>query len=123
VATHVRVIAVLFMLGGALGVLGAVASTLLLGVLAGIIGASPDGSAAGAAVLGFTGIALSALLFLLAVPSLLAGYGLWRLRPRGRTLGIIMAANSLMKIPHGTRIGIYVLVILFRQDTVPLFQR
>lgn len=122
-ATHVRVIAVLFVLGGIIGMLGAVFSSVILGTLAGLVGASQgDGAPVGAAILGLTGIALSAILFLLSVPSLVAGYGLWNLRPWARILAIILAAISLIKVPFGTIFGIYALVILFRKDTEVLFQ-
>lgn len=123
-ATHVKILAVLFVVFGVFGVLGAFFSSILFGVLASIVGASAgEGAPLGGALLGLTGIALSVMLFLLALPSIIAGWGLWTLRPWARILAIILGAISLIKFPIGTLFGVYVLVILFRKDTEALFVR
>jgi uncharacterized membrane protein len=48
----------------------------------------------------------------LAVLALLVGYGLLVRKPWGRTLAIIVAILSLMRIPFGTALGIYTLWVL-----------
>lgn len=121
-ATHVKVLAVLFGISGVLGVLGALFSSVVLGALAAFVGASQEPDAAvGAAVLGFTGVTLSVILFLLALPALLAAWGLWTLRAWARILAIVLGVIALIKVPLGTIFGIYALVILFRKDTEALF--
>ena len=123
-ATQVRILAVLFVLFGCFGLVGAFFSSILFGVLATIIGASQqDAAPLGIAVLGLTGVAISVVLVLFALPSILAGYGLWRFRGWGRILAIILAAIALPKVPVGTVFGIYALIILFRKDTEALFAR
>jgi hypothetical protein len=123
-ATHVKVIAVLFGAFGLLALVGAFFSSIILGVLASIVGASADeGAPVGAAVLGFTGLALSIILFVIAVPGLLAAYGLWNFRSWARVLAIVLAVVSLINWPLGTIFGIYVMAILFRKDAEALFVR
>jgi hypothetical protein len=121
-ATHVKVIAVLFVLFGIFGLVGAFFSSVILGVLAGMAGASGnEGAPVGAAILGLTGIALTTILLVLSIPSLVAAYGLLMLRPWARILAIILAVLSLLRFPIGTVFGVYVLVILFRKDAEALF--
>lgn len=123
-ATHVKVIAAFFVVISVMLMLGAIFSHMLLGLLAGILSDSTEeGAAVGARVLGFAGVALSALLLAFAVPFLATGWGLAKLRPWARIAGIILAAICLIHVPFGTLFGVYALVILFRKDTEALFGR
>ena len=121
-ATHVRIIAVLFILGGAILLAGAFFTPLIFGALATVVGVSGEENApVGAAILGFTGVAMSAVLALMALPNLICGWGLLKFRSWARILGIVLAAIALTKFPIGTAFGVYALVILFRKDTEALF--
>ena len=121
-ATHVKVVATLFLLVGALLLALAFFTPLLLSTLAGIVGAThEEGAAIGATILGLTGIALSLILLLFAIPYVACGVGLFKFRRWARVLGIILAAIALVKFPLGTAFGIYALIILFRKDTEALF--
>lgn len=121
-ATHVKVIAVLFLLIGAVLLLGAVFAPMLLGVLATIVGSSQEEDAAiGAAILGLTGMMASMVLLVLAVPYVVCGWGLLKLKPWSRVIGIILAALALMSFPLGTIFGVYALIILFKKETEALF--
>jgi zinc-ribbon domain len=53
----------------------------------------------------------------LAVLALLVGYSLLTRKPWGRTLAIIVAVLSLLKIPFGTAVGIYTLWVLAPSDS------
>jgi hypothetical protein len=122
VATHVKVIAALFLLFGALLLALAVFTPLLMNRLGDWVGATDDeGAALGAAVLGFTGVALSALLLLFSLPYIACGIGLFKFRRWARILALILAAVSLIRFPVGTIFGAYTLIILFRRDTEALF--
>lgn len=122
-ATHVKVIAVLFIVFGAFSVLGAFFSSILFGVLASVVGSSgEEGAGIGVAVLGFTGMALTTLLLLFGAPAIACGVGLLTFRRWARILAIILAAISLIEIPFGTLFGIYALIILFNNDTEKQFQ-
>ena len=120
--THVKVIGVLFIIGGVVLVGLAFFTTVLLQFLAGVVSASEEeGAAVGAAFLGLTGTVLSVFFFLLAVPYVVTGWGLLKFRRWARIVGIVLAAIALTKFPLGTVFGIYALVILFRKDTEELF--
>ena len=122
-STHVKVIAALNFLWGGIYAALAVFMPAMLGLIATIVGNSGDPDAATAVpILGLTGVGLSIFFAILAVPHLLAGWGLWTLRPWARILGIVLGALSLVSFPFGTLCGIYALVILFRKDTEALFQ-
>ena len=121
-ATHVKVIAGLFIVIAGLCLLGAVLIPLGFGILATFIGASGDPDAGTAAtILGLTGMFVSVMLGVFAIPYGFAAYGLLKLRPWGRIMAIIMAAMLLIKIPFGTLIGIYALIVLFQKETEKLF--
>jgi hypothetical protein len=122
--THVKVIAVLFIVFGALGLLFALFSSVIFGALATFVGTLNDqNSPAGVAALGLTGIALTTFLIVVSIPYIVCGWGMLTLRPWSRILGIILAAISLVRIPIGTIFGIYALVILFNKETEALFAK
>ena len=120
--THVKVIAVLFLIFGALGLIGAFFSGLLFGSLASLVGVSGEEDAAiGAAALGFVGTFVTVLFVVLSVPNIICGIYLLKFRPWARILAIVLAIISLLHIPFGTIFGVYALVILFHKDTEALF--
>jgi hypothetical protein len=108
---HVRIVALLFVGLSALGLLGAVISSILFGVLANAVAASEPFDRR---PFGLTGLALSGALALLALPPLVAGIGLLRARPWARVLGILVGAALLVYFPYGTIVGLYALWALFR---------
>jgi len=119
---HVKVLAVVFIVVGAFGVFGAIFSSLVMSVLAGVVGSSGEpGGMLGGTFLGLTGVILAVALLLMALPSILCGWGLLRFRPWARILGIILSAISLVRFPLFTLIGIYGLWVLFKKDTEALF--
>ena len=121
-ATHVKVIAVLYLICGVFLVAGAFFLPLILGLVASLVGTSGDPDAGVAtAILGLTGVTLSIILGVLAIPFLATGWGMLKLRPWSRIAGIVLGALSLIHFPFGTVLGIYALVILFRKDTEALF--
>ena len=123
-ATHVKVLGIIYIVMGALGVLGALAVLLLFGGLAGIAGgvADPDARVA-IPILGGLGGFLFLLVLVLSLPAVIAGVGLLQFKPWGRILGIIMSAISLVNVPIGTAIGIYGLWALLNRETELLFAR
>ena len=123
-ATHVKVIAVLCLIFGAFGVLLALFSSFIFSALAALVGSTNDPDAsAGMAVLGLTGITLTIVVLVFSIPYIICGWGLLKLRPWSRILGIILAAISLIRMPFGTIFGIYALIILFNKQTEALFQK
>jgi len=53
------------------------------------------------------------LLSALALPGLVAGYGLLTHKPWARVLAIVIGILSLLNFPIGTAIGLYALWVLF----------
>ena len=120
--THVKVLAALAFVAGALGLLFAAFSSIIFGALATVIGRShEDGAAAGVALVGLTGAALAATLATGAIASLVCGWGLLRRRRWARILGIILAAFALIQFPIGTVFGVYALWVLFNKQTEQMF--
>jgi hypothetical protein len=124
VATHVKVIAAIFLVIGVLFTVLTVLGPAILATLAGVVGTSGDPDAAvGATILGFAGIAITVFFGTLTVAFLVTAWGLFKLKGWARIAGIIMAALCLTNVPFGTAFGIYALIILFRKDTEVLFAR
>ncbi|HET9369028.1 MAG TPA: hypothetical protein VFO19_02225 [Vicinamibacterales bacterium] len=120
--THVKVIAVLFLLMGTVLVIIAAFSSLFFGALATYVGAQDDPDAAtGQAVLGLTGAAASAFFVIYSIPNFVTGIGLLKFRPWARIFAIVLAVLALIRFPFGTAFGIYALWVLFRKDTEALF--
>lgn len=120
--THVKVLGWLFIVFSAFYVLLAFGSSMILGMLAALVGAQGGEDAAiGASVLGFTGAAAFVFWLCLGIPGLLAGYGLLTLKPWARILAIILSAIRLINIPFGTALGIYGLWVLFNKETEAMF--
>ncbi len=57
-------------------------------------------------------IALALLFALHTVLAFVTGWGLYKVRPWGRTLALVMAFLALLHPPFGTALGVYTLVVL-----------
>jgi hypothetical protein len=107
--------------------IGINALLLLLGLCGGVIlvsiGLIPaaEGDATAFGVLSI--IALVAVLFfgVLALPGILAGYGLLRRERWGQILALIVAILSLFNFPVGTLIGAYTLFVLLQNSATAYF--
>jgi hypothetical protein len=124
VATHVKAIAAIFLFIGVLWTMLTVVGPAILATLAGVVSTSGDPDAAvGATILGFAGVAVTLFAGTLALAFLITAWGLFKLKPWARIVGIIMAAICLTHFPIGTAFGIYALIILFKKETEALFAR
>lgn len=120
--THVKVLAVLFIVLSALGVLAALGLGAMFGI-AGVAGSVADAEDAAIAlpIIGITGTVLVVFLLALSLPGLVTGFGLLKFRPWARILGIVLCALQLINIPFGTILGAYGLWVLLNKDTERLF--
>lgn len=121
--THVKVLAVLFLALSAFGVLTALLLMVAVGGAAGIVGASgdPDATAVALPIIGIAGTGLVIFLLALSLPGLITGWGLLKLKPWARIVGIVLCALNLINIPFGTVLGAYGLWVLLNGETERLF--
>ncbi len=120
--THVKVLGVLHIVLGALGVFSALVLVLIFGGAAGIVGATGDPEAHIAIpIIGITGTALILFVLVRSVPGILVGFGLLKYRSWARIAGIVLSILDLIWLPFGTIVGIYGLWVLFSTDTERLF--
>jgi hypothetical protein len=120
--THVKVLAVLFIVFSALGVLFAVGMGAMFGI-AGMAGAAadPEDAAIALPVLGITGSLLTIFFLAISLPGLVTGFALLSYKPWARILGIVLCAINLINFPFGTIFGAYGLWVLLNKDTERLF--
>ena len=121
--THVRVLGVLYIALGALGLIFAALAMIGLGGAAGIISASadPDEAALAIPILSMVGTALVTFLLGFSLPAVLTGIGLLYFKRWARILGIVLSAIALLGFPWLTLFGIYGLWVLFSKETERLF--
>lgn len=121
---HIKVLGVLNIVWGGLGALGGLVLLMILGGAYGIVGAvahhEPDAFIA-LPIIAIIGGAISILLLLLSAPAIIAGIGLIMLEPWTRILAIIVSALHLLNFPLGTALGIYGLWVLLSQDSLRCF--
>ena len=124
-ASHIRVIAWLHIVFGALGLLAAVVALLFFGGIAGLVGVTDHTSNARAAVpiLSIIGGIAFVALAALSAPTLAAGIGLLRYRPWARIVAIVLSALHLFNVPLGTALGIYSLWALLSAEGARLFDQ
>ena len=122
--THVKVLAVLNIVLGAIGVFIGLGVFLFFGGLASIVHLDQDPDAAVAIpVLGGIGALVLFVLLVLSVPAIIAGIGLLQFQPWARILTIVLSILHILNIPLGTAIGVYGLWILFSAEGTRLFER
>ncbi len=121
--THVKVLGALNIAFGALYVILAFGSSMIVGVVAGIVGSQGgDDAAVGATVLGMAGAALFIFWLCIGIPGIIAGMGLLKFKRWARILAIVLSAIRLIQFPFGTILGVYGLWVLFNKETEALFE-
>ena len=121
--THVKVLGVLHVATGALGLVGALLLMLIFGGVAGIVAADGDPDAAVAVpIIGLTGTALVACVAALSLPAVIVGIGLVQFRSWARIGGLVLSILDLIWIPFGTILGVYGLWVLLSKDTERAFK-
>jgi len=119
--THVKVVAVLYIVMGALNLLAAmffVFAFSIAGIAAGMSG-DPDAGVA-MPIIGITGTALVIFLLCLSIPLIVVAVGLMRHREWARIAGIVIAALLIFHFPMGTAVGAYGLWTLLNSETARL---
>lgn len=120
---HVKVVAILHIIFGALGLCGALIVMLVFGGLASFVSVaeqSPDNAFAGG-ILGLIGVVVVAVVLLISLPELIAGIGLLNYQPWARVLTIVLSVFELPGFPFHTALGIYGLWALLSTEGTALF--
>lgn len=73
-------------------------------------------------ILSLFSTAFGLLIVALALPGLLAGYGLLKHRSWGRYLALVLGVLGLVNFPIGTVIGVYTLLVLLQQSANDYFE-
>jgi len=124
-AEHVKILGVLHVVYGMLGILAGIIVMLVFGGLAGLVSVADHSGDAKVAIpiLGGIGAFIFVLLLVLSSPGVIAGFGLIELQPWARMLTIVLSALELMSVPFGTLLGIYGLWVLLSPGGEQLFRR
>jgi len=122
--SHIKVLGILHIVFGVLGVLIGVGVFVLFGGVAGLVQHDNDPEAAEIVpiFLAIGGFVL-VLLFVLSVPGIVAGVGLLSYQPWSRILTIVLSILNLVNIPFGTALGVYGLWVLFTTEGAQLFEQ
>jgi hypothetical protein len=122
---HVKILAVVNIVFGCLGVLAALIIAGIFafgGTMAGVAAQSDPDALVAVGIMGAVGTALFFLILVLSVPGIVAGWGLLNFKPWARILGIVLSALNLINFPIGTAIGGYGLWVLLNQETEAMFR-
>lgn len=120
--THVKVLGLLQIILGVIGIVIALFVLLMFGGIAGLVAATgEEGSEIAVPVIGLIGTFAVTFLLVLAIPGLIVGVGLLKFRPWARILGIIMSILLIIHFPLGTVVGVYGLWVLLTGETEKLF--
>lgn len=124
-ASHIKIIGILHVVMGGLGLLAAIGMLLLFGGLAGAAGvnAQSHDDLIAVPILGSIGGILFVIIAVLSLPSIICGFGLMQLKPWSRVFGIVLSALHLLNFPFGTALGAYGLWALCSVEGQALFQR
>jgi hypothetical protein len=122
---HVKVIGILHVVLGGMGVLAGLAFLALFGGLAGLVGSADQAGTGAAAVpiIGGIGGIICIVLMIFSLPSLVGGVALLMMAPWSRIFMIVVSGLYLLHIPVGTALGIYGLWALTKPETEALFAR
>jgi hypothetical protein len=74
-----------------------------------------------APILAFIGFFLGIFLFILSIPGIIGGIGLFKRKEWARILVLITSALHLLNFPIGTAIGGYSIWVLVKPETIRLF--
>jgi hypothetical protein len=123
--SHVKILGILHIVFGAMGILIGLGLLVLFGGIAGVVGmnAGSDDAAVAVPILGGIGGLIFLFTALLSIPGIIAGIGLLSFRPWARILAIVISILSLVQIPFGTALGFYGIWVLFSRDGQALFDR
>lgn len=122
---HIKIVAILHIVLGSIGLLIGLVASIGIGVAAMITGVAADMPDAAVAVpiLSIVGGAVFFLFVLTSLPGLIGGIGLMRNASWARILIVVVSAVGLLNFPIGTIIGAYSLIVLLSPDANKYFDQ
>jgi hypothetical protein len=120
---HVRILGILHIVFGVLGLLIAVILFGVFGVGAMAIAMEGDPDAAVAApIMGGIGLVVCGLVAVFSIPGIAAGFGLLKYRGWARILALVISALNILSVPIGTALGIYGFWVLLQNESEAMFR-
>ncbi len=121
-AQHVKILGILHVVFGAMGVFAALVVLMIFGGISAFVSMSDRSTDLPAPILGLIGGFVFILLLVLSLPGLIIGIGLMQFKPWARIGGIVLSALDLLSLPpFGTALGIYGLWVLLNRETEQMF--
>ena len=117
---HVQIVGWLNIVANSIFLLLGICGFVLFAGL-GVFAAADSGDAVALPILGLIGTVGLVFFAVLALPGLLAGYGLLKRKKWGQILGIVVGILSLLNFPVGTALGAYTLFVLFQNSANDYF--
>jgi hypothetical protein len=119
-AQHVKILGILHIVFGALGILGALVVLAIFGGLSAVVNLS-DSTDVPAPILAAIGVFVFFVVLVISLPGFVIGIGLVQFRPWARVAGIVISALDLLGFPFHTLLGIYGLWVLLNRETEQMF--
>lgn len=116
-AKHVRILGILYIIFGVLGMLSGVIIYVILttsGTLSGDMEAMM--------ILEIVGIALGGFLLLISLPGIIGGLGLLKHQQWAKILVLVIGILNLLNFPFGTALGVYTIWVLMNNQTDKVFK-
>jgi uncharacterized membrane protein len=120
-AQHVKILGILHIVFGAMGVFAAVVVLLIFGGISALVSVSDRSTDLPAPILGVIGSVIFIIVLVLSLPGLIIGIGLMQFRPWARIGGIVLSALDLLGFPFHTALGVYGLWVLLNRQTEQMF--
>lgn len=121
--SHIKILGILHVVLGGMGVLGALIVLFVFGGIASLVGIADQtaDSAIAIPILGGIGGIISIVILAFSLPGLIGGIALLTMAAWARIFMIVISALYLLHFPFGTALGIYGLWVLTKPETEALF--
>lgn len=121
-AQHVKILGILHIVFGGLGVFGAIVVLMVFGGVSALVASNHDADSLTAIpILGAIGGIVFIVIMCISLPGLIIGIGLLQFRPWARIGGIVLSAVDLIGFPLHTALGIYGFWVLLNRETEQMF--
>ena len=114
---HIELLGILHIVYHSMGLIGAMVVLMVIGG-GGLISGDEYAMAITLAVASI----ISSIIFIFAIPGIIGGIGLLKMRPWARIVVLIMGFLSLLELPLGTALGIYTIWALMNDETMKMFE-